>query len=260
MKKTVKFLVAMFMISIWYIIWDILPLIFCGGLFFYLGHPYEVPIITIYFMVMLLYCFHEITSGTWIGYLEYGFLLIICLVAGWIFYTENSWTDSLIFWDYSFLPIFFLVVLLSTFFYKRKQKYENKSKIAKINNCVFIVLFGMYFYLGIGAYGAIIYDFEIMMKVLPVFVVIYTIIMQKILKREYRWKLFFTYIVIFPIHLLKSCLLYMGEISLKGLLVPTILYGIAVAIGELITWFWDKRKDSRLAKQEAEDMESDWYL
>ena len=260
MKKIVKFLVAMFMGSFWYIIWDILPLIFCGGLFFYLGHPYEVPIITVYFMVMLLCGFHEITSGALIGYLECGALLSICLVAGWILYTENSWTDSLIFWDYRFLFIFLLVLLLSTFFYKRKQKSENKSKIAKMNKCVFVVLFGMYCYLGIGAYGAIIYDFEIMMRVLPIFIIAYTIIVQKILKKDYRWKLLFTYIVIFPIHLLKSYLLYILDItflSLKGLLVPTVLYGIAVAIGEYIVWISDKRKDSRLAKQETEDMESE---
>ncbi|MBD5545075.1 MAG: hypothetical protein HDR01_12795 [Lachnospiraceae bacterium] len=99
-----------------------------------------------------------------------------------------------------------------------------------------------------------------------VFVVLYTFVAQMILKKQYRWKLFFAYIIVFLIIFLRICLVNVMEVSvfsgydLEIFAIPAIPYGIAVAIGELIVWLWDKRKDSRLAKQEAEDMESDWYL
>ncbi|MBD5465773.1 MAG: hypothetical protein HDR22_08145 [Lachnospiraceae bacterium] len=50
-----------------------------------------------------------------------------------------------------------------------------------------------------------------------------------------------------------------GHCDFEDFLMPAMPYGIAVAIGELIVWLWDKRKDSGLAEEEAEDMESDWY-
>lgn len=44
--------------------------------------------------------------------------------------------------------------------------------------------------------------------------------------------------------------------DLANLAMAAIPYSIAVAIGELIVWLSDKRKDSRLAKQSAENIES----
>lgn len=74
--------------------------------------------------------------------------------------------------------------------------------------------------------------------------------------------LYYSFLAIF----LKICLVNVIGVSafsgydLEVFAMPAIPYGIAVAIGELIVWLSDKRKDSELAKQEAENMESDWYL
>lgn len=102
-----------------------------------------------------------------------------------------------------------------------------------------------------------------MMFILLPLVISYIIIAQKVLKREYRWMILFSNIVMLFALLFNACLLnvlesYGSDIDdLKDLIVPVLPYSIAVAIGELIVWISDKRKDSRLAKQEAEDMESD---
>lgn len=263
MNKIIKFLVSMFLGIFWIVIWNILPTIVCAGLFLSFGHPYEVPVIMGYFMVMLFYCFHEATFGTWIGYLEGGFLPVFCIIEVWLWYARNDYPSTPVFFDFRFVSIILLAMLLSSFLYKKKDANKNGSKIAKISKSIFVVLLGLYCYLGVATFGTIIFEFEIMMKVLPVFVIAYTVIAQKILKRGYRWKLLISFIVIFSFLLLKACVINMEEICIYGLesfLIPNVLYGIAVAIGELIVWLSDKRKDSRLAKQEAEDMESDWYL
>ncbi|MBD5465775.1 MAG: hypothetical protein HDR22_08155 [Lachnospiraceae bacterium] len=265
MKKVKKLLLAIPLGLFWLVICLVLNTLFETAMLFCYIHPYEMLIVTGYFMVMIIYCFHKVTKGTWIGYLECGFLPIIC----WWFYmilidtSSHEFANQLV-WECRLIPICLATMLLSSFLYIKKQKIEVKHKIAIMNISILVTLFGFFCYYSAAIIGGIVFSFETMMMIEPVFVILYTFIAQMLLKKQYRWKLFFAYIIIFLTIFLKICLINVIEISafsgydLEFFVIPALPYGIAVAIGELIVWISDKRKDSRLAKQEAEDMESDW--
>ncbi len=49
----------------------------------------------------------------------------------------------------------------------------------------------------------------------------------------------------------------LDDYDIENLIIASIPYAISVAIGELIVWLSDKRKDTGLPKQAAEKLESD---
>ncbi|MBD5545080.1 MAG: hypothetical protein HDR01_12820 [Lachnospiraceae bacterium] len=266
-KKIFKFLIAMLLGIFWCIVGSIFNLLFYGATIYPYIFPYETFLLEVYFMVMIIYYFHKVTNKMWVNYLESGFLTVFCIVEGWLLYKDIQEFGHMVFFEYRFMPIGIVAVFISFFLYKWKKGQVILYKIEKMNNSIFIILLGFFCYLGFNVVvWFFIFDYQLGLKILSVFVALYIIIAQKILKGEYRWKLLRACILVFAILFLKVCLMQISDIVFYGywdfedFLMPVIPYGIAVAIGELIAWLWDKRKDSRLAKQEAEDMESDWYL
>lgn len=277
-KKIKKFLLAILLGILWCIVGSIFNFLFCmAEMYPYIFSPYEISLVEGYFLVMIIYYFHQATSEIWVNYLEGALLLVFCILEGSFLYMDRRGFDSIVVvLEYRFMPICIVAVLVSFFLYKWKKGQEILHKIEKMNKSVCIILLGFFCYLGIIMIGAIImvtiivkditFDFQLLIRVLSIFIIPYIIIAQKILKREYRWKLLRAYIFVFAILFLKVCLIQVLDIDFyvycdfEDFLMPAIPYGIAVTIGELIVWISDKREDSRLAEQEAEDMESDWYL
>ena len=267
MKKIVKILMAMLLGIIWCVVGYILYLAFNIGMLLCYVHPFETIFITAYFMFMILYCFHKWTKGMWVVYLEFGFLPIFFLVEGnlvrmSLMDTGASRLENLMTFGYVYMPICILMMFLSSFIYKRRQKLKNRYKIIKINKSIFVAMLGFFCYFSVTIIGSFIFSFEYMMLILLPLVTFYIIIAQKVLKREYRWMLFFSNILIFFTFLLNACFLniigsYGPNIDdLKELLVPVLPYSIAVVIGELIVWLSDKRNNSNLTSQAAENIES----
>ena len=266
-KKIKKFLLAILLGILWCIVGSIFNFLFCAAAVYpYIFSPYEIFLVEGYFMVMIIYYFHQTTNKMWTNYLESGLLLVFCIVEGWFLYMDRQGFDSIVVLGDRFMPICIMAVLVSFFLNKWKQGQAILYKIEKMNKSVCIILFGFFCYLGTIIIGGFIFDYQLLLKILSIIIIFYIIIARKILKREYRWKLFRAYISVFIILFFKVCLMQVSDIYVYGycdfedFLMSAIPYGIAVAIGELIAWLSDKRKDSRLAEQEAEDMESDWYL
>ncbi|MCM1159832.1 MAG: hypothetical protein NC412_01290 [Roseburia sp.] len=215
-------------------------------------------------MIMIIYYFHKATNGMWKNYLECGLLLVCCIVEGWFLYMDSREFDGIVVLGNRFMPICIVTVLLSFFLYKWKQGQVILYKMEKVNKSIFVVLIGFFCYLGAIVIGMFTFDYQLLLRILSIFIILYIAIVQKILERSYRWKLFHAYILVFAILFFKVCLMQVSDIVTYGycdfenFLMAAIPYGIAVAIGELIAWLSDKRRDSGLAKQEAEDMESDW--
>ena len=264
-KKILKFFVAIPLGILWCIVGSIFNFLFYGVTVYPYIYPYETFLVEVYFTVMIIYYFHRITNKVLVNYLESGFLLVFSIVEGWLLYRDIQEYGHMEF--SGFMPIGIVAVLVSFFLYQWKKGQVILYKIEKMNKSVFIILLGFFCYLGAGVpIWLVIFDYQLGLKILSIFIIPYIIIAQKILKREYRWKLFRACVFVFAILFLKVCLMQVFDIDIYGrcdfedFLMPATPYGIAVVIGELIVWLWDKRKDSRLAKQEAEDMESDWYL
>ena len=250
---------AMLLGIIWCVVGYILYLAFNIGMLLCYVHPFETTFIMAYFMLMILYYFHKRTNGMWVLYMECGFLPIFLLVEGHLvrmllMNTGASRLENLMTFGYVYMPICLLMMFLSSFIYKRRQKLKNRHKIIKINKSIFVAMLSFFCYFSVTIIGSFIFSFEYMMLILLPLVTFYIIIAQKVLKREYRWMLFFSNIVIFFAFFLNACFLniigsYGLDIDdLKELIVPVLLYSIAVAIGELIVWLWDKRNDSRVVK------------
>ncbi len=274
-KKMKKFLLAIFWGILWCIVGNIFNFLFCAAVLYpYIFTPYEIFLVEGYFLVMIIYYFHQSTNGIWINYLEGALLLVFCIVEGGFLYMDRLGADSImVILGYRFMSIFIVAVLVSFFLYKWKKGQAILCKIEKINKSACIILFGFFCYLGIIMIGTFImvtiiigdvtFDFQLLIRVLSIFMILYIIIAQKILKREYRWKLLRAYIFVFTILFLKVCLIQVFDIDIyfwcdfEDFLRPAIPYGIAVAIGELIVWLSDKRKDTGLPKQAAEKLESD---
>ncbi len=262
-KKILKFIAAILLGILWCIVGSIFNFLFCGVTAYSYIFPYETFLVEVYFMVMIICCFHKVTNKVWINYLESGFLLVFCIVEGWLLYRDVQEFGRVVFFGYRFMPIGIVAVLVCFFLYKWKKGQVILHKIEKVNISIFTVLIGFFCYLGADVVMWLVaIDYPMSLIILSIFIIPYIIIAQKILKREYRWKLLRACILVFAILFLKVCLLQVFEhahCDFEDFLMPAIPYGIAVAIGELIVWISDKRKDSRLAKQEAEDMESDGY-
>ncbi|MBD5545081.1 MAG: hypothetical protein HDR01_12825 [Lachnospiraceae bacterium] len=260
-KKVKKFVLAIFLGSLWCVVGCIFSILFCMATRYSYIFPYETFIIEGYFMTMVVYYFHKATNGIWKNYLELGFLPVFCILVGWFFYMDRQGFDDIVVFGYKFMPICLVSMLLSFFLYKCKQKQQ--YILTKINKAVFIVLIGFWSYLGITIMGDSAFSHFLMLVISPIFIVLYIVIAQKVLKREYRWKLFCTYIFVFAVFFLKVCLMSILKIDIYGyceledFLIPAILYGIAVAIGELIVGLSDKRNDSKLAKLAEENIEID---
>ncbi len=259
MKKVVKLFVAMLLGIIWCVVGYILYLVFNIGMLLCYVHPLETIFITAYFMLMILYYFHKWTNGIWVVYLECGFSPIFLLVEGHfvrvlLMNADAGPLEKLMPFVYVYMPICLLVMFLASFIYKRRQKVKNRYKIIKINKSIFVAMFGFFCYFSATIIGSFIFSFELMMLILLPLVISYIIIAQKMLKREYRWMILFSDIVLLLAFLFHVCLLnaiasHGPDIDdLKDLIVPVLPYSIAVAIGELIVWISDKRKDSGLAK------------
>ena len=262
-KKVKKFLLAILLGSLWCIVGSIFNFLFYTATVYPYISPYEIFIVEGYFSVMIIHYFHKATNEMGVNYLELGFLLGFCIVQGSFLHMDRLGWDNIVALGHKSMAICLAVAMLVSFFYdkwKQRQVIWYK-KIEKIIKCIFIILFGFFGYLGFSIIGVFIFNYLLVLGVLSIFIIFYIIIAQKILKKEYRWKLFRAYIVVFAILFLKVCLMQVLDIDIYGycdfedFLMPAIPYGIAVVIGELIVWLWDKRKDSRLAKQEAEDME-----
>ncbi|MCM1159831.1 MAG: hypothetical protein NC412_01285 [Roseburia sp.] len=264
-KKVKKFLLAIPLGTLWCLIGSIFNILFWTATRYPYIFPYETFIVEGYFMVMAVYYFHEATNGIWKNYLELAFLLVFCIWEIWFIYMDRQGLDNIVDFGYKFMPICLVAMLVSFFLYKYKQKQKAKQqcRLIRINKSVFTVLIGFWSYLGATLIGDSAFSFFLMLIILPIFVVIYVVIAQKILKKEYRWKLFCAYIVVFVILFLKVCLMSMLGIDIYGycelgdFLMPAIPYGIAVAIGELIVCLSDKRNDSKLVKLEEKNIESD---
>ncbi|MBD5545072.1 MAG: hypothetical protein HDR01_12780 [Lachnospiraceae bacterium] len=266
-KKLKKFLLAMLLGIFWYLIHCALDTILGISMVLCCIHPYETTIIIGYMMIVLLIYFHKLTNGAWMGYLECGFLLTFCIVGGWCGYiiftdTENHEFLNIIVWECKLMPVCLLAMFLSSVFYKNKQKQEKRKKIEIINKSIVISMLGVFSYLSFTVMGSFMFSFELMMVIAPIIIIPYIIIVQMILKKEYRWRLLFANIIIFILIFLNACLIDavgsfgLDAYDLMNLAMASIPYGISVAIGELIVWLSDKRKDSRLAKQVAGNSES----
>lgn len=149
MKKVVKLLVAMLLGIIWCVAGYILYLAFNIGMLLCYVHPFETIFITAYFMLMILYCFHKRTNGTWVVYLECGFLPTFLLVEGHLIWRllKNVGANSiknLIPFGYVYMPLCLLVMFLASFIYKKRQKVKNRYKIIKINKSIFLAMFGFF--------------------------------------------------------------------------------------------------------------------
>lgn len=267
-KKIVKFLVAILLGIFWYLIHCTLDTILGISMVLCCIHPYETTIIIGYIMIMLLTYFHKLTNGAWMGYLEFGFLVTFCIVGSWCGYiiftdTENHELLNMIVWECKLMPVCLLAMFLASIFYKKKQKQEKRQKIEIINKSIVISMLGFFCYLSFTIMGSFMFSFELMIIIAPILIIPYIIIVQMILNKEYRWKLFFSNIILFFLIFLNACVINTVESfgfdswDLENLVIAVIPYSIAVAIGELIVWLSDKRKDSRLTKQAAEKVESD---
>ncbi|MBD5545073.1 MAG: hypothetical protein HDR01_12785 [Lachnospiraceae bacterium] len=270
-KKVEKLILGMFLGSLWCVAGYILYLVFNMGMLLCYVHPYEIMVIQAYFMFMFLYSFHKRTNGIWVFYLECGFLPVFILIEGYLVYMllmdiGDNRLKNLVYFVHRYMPLYLIMVLLASFIYKRRKKLKIDIRIIKINKSIFVSMLGFFCYFSTAIIGSLIFSFELMMVILLPLVMVYIVIAEGVLKREYRWMLFFSNIVIsFAVLLNASFFNVIGSYGadiddLKKLIIPVLPYSIAVAIGELIVWLSDKRKDSRLAKQEAEDIESDWYL
>lgn len=261
MKKLKKFLLAMLLGSLWCIVGSIASILFGIATRYPYISPYETFIIEGYFMTMVIYYFHETTNGTWKNYLELGFLLVFCILEGWFLYMDRQGFSNIVDFGYKFMPICLVAMLVSFFLYKCKQKQKQQCKLTKINKSVFTILTGFWSYLGITLIGDSAFSFFLMLLISPVFIVLYIVIAQKILKREYRWKLFCAYIFVFFVLFLKVSIMSILELDIYGyceleeFFMLAIPYGIAVAIGEQIVCVSDKRNDSKLAKLAEENIE-----
>lgn len=260
-KKIVKFLVAILLGILWCIVGSIFHTLFWMAAEYPYIFPYETLIVEGYFMTMVIYYFHEITNGTWKNYLELGFLLVFCILEGWFLHMDRQGFSNIADFGYKFMPICLVAMLVSFFLYKCKQKKKQQCKLTKINKSAFTILTGFWSYLGITLIGDNAFISFLMLIISPIFIVSYIVIAQKILKREYRWKLFCAYIFVFFILFLKVCIMSMLEIDIYGyrrleeFFMLAIPFGIAVAIGEQIVCVSDKRNDSKSAKPAEENVE-----
>ncbi|MCM1159830.1 MAG: hypothetical protein NC412_01280 [Roseburia sp.] len=262
-KKVKKFLSAIPFGIFWFIICYALDSLFGIAMLFCYIHPYEMLVVIGYFMVMILYYFHKSTNGAWLGYLEGGFLVICCIVGSWCGYVILTGIDnrriSLLIWGCRLMPLCLVAMLLSSFIYKRDKKRKNHM-FAKIHKIILLSLLGFFCYLSAVVMGGYIFGFELAVAIIPVFVIPYIIIAQIILGKKFRWKLFFTYIIIVFSIILKGCITSamgnygLDDYDIENLIIASIPYAIAVAIGELIVWFSDKRDDSQSAKWAAENI------
>lgn len=256
-KKIKKILLAMLLGIFWYVIHCTLDTILGISMVLCCIHPYETTIIIGYIMIVLLTYFHKLTSGAWMGYLEGGFLVISCIVGSWCGYiiftdTENHEFLNIIVWECKLMPVCLLAMFLASIFYRKKQKKEKRLKIEKITKSIVISMLGFFCYLSFTVMGSFMFSFEVMMIIEPIFIIPYIIIVQMILKKEYRWRLLFANIILFILIFLNACLIDTVEsfgfddYDLVNLAMAAIPYTIAVAIGELIVWLSDKRNDSKV--------------
>lgn len=254
-EKNKKFLLAIPLGLFFFIICYALDSLLGIAMLFCYIHPYEMLVVIGYFMVMILYYFHKATNGAWVGYLECGFLLICCIVGSWCVHVILTGIDnrriSLLIWGCRLMPLCLVAMLISSFVYKREKKRKEHT-FAKVHKSILLSLLGFFCYLSAVVMGGYIFGFELMVAIIPVFVIPYIIIVQMILGKEFRWKLFFTYIAIVLLIILKGCIIsVMGsygldDYNIENLIIASIPYAISVAIGELIVWLSDKRKDSRV--------------
>ena len=93
------------------------------------------------------------------------------------------------------MPLCLVAMLVSSFVYKREKKRKEHT-FAKVHKSILLSLLGFFCYLSAVVMGGYIFGFELMVAIIPVFVIPYIIIVQMILGKEFRWKLFFTYIAI----------------------------------------------------------------
>ncbi len=257
-KKIKKFLLSIPFGFFWFIICYALDSLLGIAMLFCYIHPYEMLIIIGYFMVMILYYFHKATNGVWVGYLECVFLLICCIIGSWCAHVILTGIANrrinLLIWGCRLMPLCLVAMVVSSFVYKRDKK-RKKHTLAKAHKSILLSLLGFFCYLSAVVMGGYILGFETMVAIVPVFVIPYIIIVQMILGKEFRWKLFFTYIAIALIIILKGCLMSaagnygLDDYDIENLIIASIPYAISVAIGELIVWLSDKRKDSGLTRQ-----------
>ena len=266
-KKVKKFLLAMLLGIFWYLIHCTLDTILGISMVLCCIHPYETTIIIGYIMIVLLTYFHKLTNGAWIGYLEWGFLVTFCIVGGWCGYivftdTGNHEFLNIIVWECKLMPVCLLAMFLSSFFYRKKKKQQKWKKIEIINKSIVISMLGFFCYLSLTVMGSFMFSFELMVIIAPILIIPYIIIVQMILKKEYRWRLLFANIILFILIFLNACLIDtvesfgLDDYDLVNLAMATIPYSIAVVIGELIVWLSDKRNNSNLISQSAENIES----
>ena len=123
-------------------------------------------------------------------------------------------------------------------------------------------MLGFFCYLSLTVMGSFMFSFELMVIIAPILIIPYIIIVQMILKKEYRWRLLFANIILFILIFLNACLIDtvesfgLDDYDLANLAMAAIPYSIAVVIGELIVWLSDKRNNSSLISQSAENIES----
>lgn len=265
MEKIKKLLLAIPFGLFWFIICYALDSLLGIGMLFCYIHPYEMLVVIGYFMVMILYYFHKATNGAWAGYLECGFLLICCIVGSWCVHVILAGIDnqriSLLIWGCRLMPLCLVAMLVSSFVYKREKKRKEHT-FAKVHKSILLSLLGFFCYLSVVVMGGYIFGFELMVAIIPVFAIPYIIIVQMILGKGFRWKLFFTYIAIVLFIILKGCIISamgndgLDDYDIKNLIIASIPYAISVAIGELIVWLSDKRNKSELANQAADNLKS----
>ncbi|MBD5545074.1 MAG: hypothetical protein HDR01_12790 [Lachnospiraceae bacterium] len=140
-KKILKFLIAIPFGIFWLAICLVLNTLFETAMLFCCFHPYEMMFITGYFMVMVIYGFHKVTKGIWVGYLECGFLPVICWCIYMIFIDISIYeVANQLTWECRLAPICWMAMLLSAFLYKRKRKS------AVMNISIFVTLLGFFCY------------------------------------------------------------------------------------------------------------------
>ncbi len=137
-KKVKKFLLSIPFGFFWFIICYALDSLLGIAMLFCYIHPYEMLIVIGYFMVMILYYFHKATSGTWVGYLECGFLLICCIIGSWCGHVILTGIDNrrinLLIWGCRLMPLCLVAMLVSSFVYKRDKK--KKHTFAKAHKSI----------------------------------------------------------------------------------------------------------------------------
>lgn len=149
-KNILKFIIAIPLGIFCLAICLVLNTLFETAMLFCCFYPYEIMLVTGYFMVMIIYGFHKVTKGIWAGYLECGFLPVICWWVYMIFIDTSTYEIvNQLTWECRFVLVCWMAMLLSDFLYKKK------CKVTVMNISILVTLFGFFSYYSVAIIGGL---------------------------------------------------------------------------------------------------------